>query len=72
MAASVLAAAGFFIAKPAAAQVSFSVFGDIDYQATRDNGTMATNIPASNDQRVLGAAARAVPDLDARKARVSR
>lgn len=44
---SVLAAAGVLFAKPAAAQVSFSVFGDVDYQATRDNGTAATNIPAS-------------------------
>jgi hypothetical protein len=46
MAASVLAVASFFIAKPAAAQVSFSVFGDVDYQATHDNGSAATNVPA--------------------------
>lgn len=43
--ASALAAAGFLIAKPVAAQVSFSVFGDVDYQAMRDNGS--ANVPAA-------------------------
>ena len=46
MVASVLVAAGFLFARPAAAQVSFSVFGDVDYQATKDNGYAASNIPA--------------------------
>jgi hypothetical protein len=36
---SALAAAGLSFAKPAAAQVSVSVFGDVDYQATKDNGS---------------------------------
>ncbi len=32
-------------AKPAAAQVSVSVFGDVDYQATHDGGNPATGVP---------------------------
>jgi hypothetical protein len=48
MVASVLAAASAFIAKPADAQVSFSVFGDADYQATRDGGTATIPVGTTN------------------------
>ena len=40
---SALAAAGLLFAGPAAAQVSVSVFGDADYQATHDNGGYMAN-----------------------------
>lgn len=46
IATSALVAAGVLFAKPASAQVSMSVFGDIDYQATRDGGNPATGTPA--------------------------
>jgi hypothetical protein len=46
IATSALVAAGVLFAKPAAAQVSINVFGDIDYQATRDGGNPATGVPA--------------------------
>jgi Gram-negative porin len=45
---SALAAAGLLFAKPAAAQVSVSVFGDVDYEAKRDNGN-ATNPAATTN-----------------------
>ena len=45
---SALAAAGLLFAKPAAAQVSVSVFGDVDYQAMRDNGSAASPAGTTN------------------------
>ena len=45
---SALAAAGLLFAKPVAAQVSFSVFGDVDYQALHDNGNMLNPAGTTN------------------------
>src|SRR5215471_12319708 len=45
---SVLAAAGLLLSKPAAAQVSLSVFGDVDYQAAHDNGNAANPAGTTN------------------------
>jgi hypothetical protein len=45
LATGALAVAGVFFARPAAAQVSVSIFGDVDYQATHDGGSPASPIP---------------------------
>jgi len=45
---SALAAAGLLFAKPATAQVSVSVFGDVDYQAMKDNGSPTSPAGTTN------------------------
>lgn len=45
---SALAVAGLLFAKPAAAQVSVSVFGDVDYQAMHDSGNPANPAGTTN------------------------
>ena len=45
--AGALVVACLLLEAPAAAQVSLNVFGDIDYQATKDGGNPPTAVPAS-------------------------
>ncbi len=45
--AGALVVACLLLEAPAAAQVAFNVFGDIDYQATKDGGNPPTGVPAS-------------------------